>query len=436
MSAGTDSLARYFGMACLVAGLAGCGGGGGEKDLTLTFNYPGGSPELFTQQSISPRITGLDGNSPTCNLQSGELAPGLTLRSDCTVIGAPTAPGSYSAIIRLTVSGFRGEVTAGFGQIVPALTLAPVKSSESPTGLDRTLNLFRTLANTPLWTQVGYTRQAGDETTFSVVSGVLPVGLTLDVATGSIDGEPTQVQRANVSFTMRLKRGGSEIASTPLTLSLSVVAPALVIDYASCCGAVVGVALFYRPMSSFEPRSGATIRYQAIGQMPSGLSIDESSGSISGTPQTDEHGNSGFFVQVTSTRGGDTQTLDTAAIFIKPAGLYGIYSTSSQGYSTLLVGIPGDPPKNLRLRVDRSATFSIAPASVFGARPGDVIRYSLQVGGFYNNPVPTWLSINTVTGNLTGQVPEGIPQNNEFAVQITVSRDGIDYAVKQYWDLF
>lgn len=113
---------------------------------------------------------------------------------------------------------------------------------------------------------------------WSVTAGALPAGLSLDSSTGIISGTPTATGTA--SFTVQV----ADVNGTTATKALSIVvsAVALVITTGSLPNATFAQAY----ITQLNAAGGTTPYSWALtsGSLPAGLSLDASSGVISGTP--------------------------------------------------------------------------------------------------------------------------------------------------------
>jgi hypothetical protein len=104
-------------------GGGGSGSGGASKTLFLSLSYPSAQVFVWQPASLEARITGLEGNPPTCAVFAGQLPSGMSLQGDtCRVSGTPLAVGSAVATIRITVKGFEGQVdtVVQFGVLGPS----------------------------------------------------------------------------------------------------------------------------------------------------------------------------------------------------------------------------------------------------------------------------------------------------------------------------
>jgi hypothetical protein len=129
---------------------------------------------------------------------------------------------------------------------------------------------------------------------WEIIGAALPVGLTLDNATGEITGTPTQFAKPTLVLRVNdSSQGKQEEATRPLMLvvnpdRLTIVSPGLP-------QAIIGQPYYFR----LEVASGTPPYTWSIlqGSLPSGLGLDPVSGAIQGTPT--QYGTSVFIIQVT-----------------------------------------------------------------------------------------------------------------------------------------
>lgn len=137
--------------------------------------------------AVSEVLVMTGGTAPfTFDLVSGSLPPGLSLTTDGILSGTPTTAGSYPVTIRIT------------------------DSSGNPCSLDATVTLrCMQLMNPtdvhcqfPAAFQMTLAQNGGSSLAiWSIVSGSLPTGLTLDAVTGVISGTP--VTTGSYTFTVQ-----------------------------------------------------------------------------------------------------------------------------------------------------------------------------------------------------------------------------------------
>jgi hypothetical protein len=247
-----------------------------SRTFTLTVNPPA---PVFTDSTVaSPAIRGVsysDGVEATdatsysvrnsANTGAGTLPAGLSLNTSTGAItGTPTTLGNTS---------FRIRATNSVGAVTDTPTLSITVNPPAPVFTDEEVT-------SPAIRGVSYSDGvvASDAASYSVFSGALPTGLSLNTSTGVISGTPTTLQTA--TFTIR----ATNVTGTDTTPTLSIVVnpPAPVFtDSVVAPLAIAGV-----PYSDGVVASDAASYSVFSGSLPTGLSLNTSTGAITGTPTT------------------------------------------------------------------------------------------------------------------------------------------------------
>ena len=244
----------------------------------LTLSCPTGTGQVGV--SYSSALTATGGVSPyTFSITIGALPPGLLLNSSTGAItGTPTTAGTYN---------FTAQVMDSKGNTASASCSIVVSSSalalSCPTGTAQ-LGAAYSSALVASGGVAPYT--------FSITSGSLPPGLTLNTSTGAITGTPTTAGTYN--FTARVVDSKGNTASA----SCSIVVSSLAL---SCPAGTAQVGVAY---SSALVASGGVAPYTfsiSIGALFPGLSLNSSTGAITGTPTT--AGTYNFTAQVVDSKG-------------------------------------------------------------------------------------------------------------------------------------
>jgi len=132
---------------------------------------------------------------------------------------------------------------------------------------------------------------------FSITKGALPAGLALDAATGALSGAPTVT--GEFSFEVRVTDGFGCFASQSYALTIDCptinVAPA----NSNLPNGAVGTA--YNQTFSATGGVGAYAFDVAAGALPGGLTIDASTGVLSGAPTSS--GTFNFVIRATDSNG-------------------------------------------------------------------------------------------------------------------------------------
>jgi hypothetical protein len=272
-----------------------------DWDYTLTINSPtitlspATLPFAQVGVSYSQQLTAAGGTSPYSNfaLATGNMPPGMSVTSGGTIIGTPTATGNFSFAISVTDSSSgTGPYTESQQFLLtvraPTITFNPSSLPNAQVGA----NYGQLLAPT------GGTAPYGN---FTIISGALPAGITLNSSTGLLGG--TATAGGNFSFTVRTtdSSGGNGPFTGSATYTLVVQPPAIVASPTSPPAATVGVS--YTQQISFSGGTGPYTNYViTAGSLPAGLTIS-STAFISGTPTA-----GGIFVFTIQARDSSTGT--------------------------------------------------------------------------------------------------------------------------------
>ncbi len=267
---------------------------GASTSVNLTFTISNPPVPVVTASSQAGVVgtafsyTVVATNSPTSYaMVSGTLPPGLTFSAGA-ITGTPTSTGSYSIDVTATNAG--GTSTAATISFSITATPVPVVTGSSQSGVVGTAFTYTISAtNSP--------------TSYLVASGTLPAGLSLNTSTGVISGTPTTVITNSVTVTAT-NTGGT---SAPATINFTITMPIPVVTGSSQSG-TVSSAFSYTISATNSPTSYAV----ASGTLPTGLSLNTTTGVISGTPTTS--GSSS--VTVTASNSGGTSTAATISFTI------------------------------------------------------------------------------------------------------------------------
>ncbi|HTJ13201.1 MAG TPA: putative Ig domain-containing protein [Dinghuibacter sp.] len=303
----------------------------GSQSYTLTVNAasivvaPATLPAATVGVAYSQSISATGGTSPyTYAVTSGSLPAGLTLASDGTLSGTPTAGGSFTFTITATDAStgtgpYTGSQSYTLVVNAPAISLTPTTLPNATIAASYTASVSATGGTGPY--------------TYAITAGNLPAGLTL-ASDGTLSGTPT----AGGSFTFTITATDASTGTGPYTGSqaYTLVVNAPVISLAPTTLPNAMIAASYN--ASVGATGGTSPYTYAVtsGSLPAGLTL-ASDGTISGTP----------------TAGGSFTFTVTATDASTGAGPY----TGSQSY-TLTVNAP--------------AGISVAPATLPAGSYGQV----------------------------------------------------------------
>jgi sugar lactone lactonase YvrE len=344
----------------------------------ISFGSPASAPTTFTAQTPPTAITGNTPYSytfvangspvPAYSLASGALPSGLVLSTTGVLSGTPTAVGTFSfAVAATNTSGtlVSTTVTITVNPVAPASFTAATPAATVTTGSAIAPYTFAA---------TGFPAP-----TYSIASGALPAGLTLNPSTGVLSGTPTA--GGAYTFTVRASNSAGSVVSSPVSMTVNQ-APSTFSTQTPPSSASVGTAYSYTYAANGLPAPA----YSIVGTLPPGLSLNSTTGVVSGTPTV--AGSYTFSVAATNSNGTVTSTPATVVV---------------------------NPP----LSAPTAFSAQTPPAS---ATAGTAYNYTFATNGF---PAPTFsvasgslppgVTLNPSTGELSGTPTLG--GNYTFTIQ-------------------
>jgi hypothetical protein len=326
-----------------------------------TASLPGGTVGVPYSASLSAA----GGTGPYAfRVASGSLPPGVSLALSGALSGAPTATGSFSFGAQVTDSSMPSQSSARLLTIVVSPPAVQILTPSLPDGVVGTMYSAQVMTSggqLPL--------------TFSISSGALPAGVSLDAATGIIGGTPSMAETATFTVTVVDSSAMQSRASQSYTVRIAPMSSAFAIETTSLPDGVTGVAY-----SATLVASGGTMPYTWAlnsGTLPAGLTLDPS-GVIRGTPTA--AGSSNFTVLVSDASMPGRQATAMLTISIR-APL--VISTSSlpggrvgAAYSASIMASGGATPY-----VFRVSSGALPPGLTLSAQ-GAISGSPTQVGAF------------------------------------------------------
>ncbi len=241
-----------------------------ENTGALTVSYP--TPVYATVNAAIATQTPTVGNATsgittTFGSAGGTFPAGLTLNADGTITGTPTATGTYAFSIA-AMNGSRSGVASPtyYVQNAGALTLSYATPQTFTSGTAISTQ-SPTLGNAT----------TGFSTSYAVVSGTLSPGLTLN-ADGTITGTPTTV--GTYAFSIRATNGNRTATAALSYTTVSAAPTALNYTTPVTYTATVAITPNLPNASGGAPTSYAV----TSGSLPTGLTLNTTDGTISGTP--------------------------------------------------------------------------------------------------------------------------------------------------------
>jgi hypothetical protein len=343
---------------------------------------PGASAIRFTDDSFvmpvgtvgeeySHQFVGEGGCGPELPYQfqvlGGALPPGLTLLEDGLLTGIPTQAGSWSFWLELSDEDPPSEPwcvprkSQRLFTVEVVTALAITTTSAPPATIDTPYSLALRAAG------------GGGGRTWSIASGKLPPGLTLNSSTGAITGSPTVA--GVYEFRVRVS-DGSRLGTRQLTIP---VREPLLVQRPSVPPGEVGVPI--TPLKVVATGGFGTKIWRLEGSPPPGLTLDPRTGAITGTPKAP--GSYPIKVVVTDSEGRTAAVdlaivvsprLTIAATRLRPA-------QSGRPYQTRISALGGVGETTFKLRAGRlPAGIHLNPTTgVLSGIPRQAGRYRIVI---------------------------------------------------------
>lgn len=323
----------------------------GDGSATITFTPPtdngGASVTSYT-------VTSSPGNYSVTSSGSPVTITGLTNGTAYTfTIYATNSVGNSTNVTTSSVTPLAAPVPTGLTYSTPNVYIVGVAiGALSPTST------------------------GGAITTYSV-SPSLPTGLTLNTNTGLITGTPTAIT-AQSSYVVTGSNGSGTITTT-VVISVNIAAPAG-LSYTSPNVYTVGTAI-----TSLNPTStgGAISTYTVSPSLPAGLTLNTTTGIITGTP-TSITPQASYVVTANNASGTNTSTIIITVNVSAPSGL----NYTSPNVFTKSSSITALSPTSTGGTI---ATYSISPS------------------------LPAGLSFNTTTGIISG-TPTSVSAQTSYLI--------------------
>ena len=358
------------------------------------FSNPDGGPLVFTASGL-PSTLAIDA---TTGVISGTLDHDASEHGVRTSGSGATLEGTYTVAVTATGAGV--PVTQTF--TIDTSNQAPVVAART---VDQVGTTGQTIAT--LDASQAFADPNGDPLTYAATG--LPAGLTIDGGTGRITG--TIAATASGAYAVTVTATDDKGAATREAFAFTVAdaAPQATGTIAARTYADSTRGISVATAAAFTSPDGLSLTYAATG-LPQGLTIDATTGVISGTLDHDasRHGLS---------ESGAGATLD---------GTYAVVVTATDGQGgtvtqAFTIDATNDAPvvgtaTSNQHSFDGNAA-SLDTSAAFGdPNTGDVLTYAAS-------GLPTGLAINAATGLISGTIDKGASGNGPYAVTVTATDD-------------
>ena len=163
------------------------------------------------------------------------------------------------------------------------LGLAPVSMVRAAPSLSPSTQTVSATVGAAITATTAYTATEIPGTKTFSVTPALPAGLTLNTSTGVVSGTPTATQSAT-TYTVTASDGtASATATISITVSAATVSATAVVPASQTVSGFVGVALTPTAALTAAAVTGTKV-FSITPTLPAGLSLNASTGVISGTP--------------------------------------------------------------------------------------------------------------------------------------------------------
>ena len=334
---------------------------GNPADASITFPAVAKGDQTLTGLSYRPATVTFGDPAPTVTAPTGErttLSYSATPATVCTVAAATGAlmlEDAGACVVTATAARTANynEATATFTVTVqPVGTLA---LNLDTIATDDTVNIVEHEAGFTISGDTGSEGGVSVRVTIGTQSPLTATSATSTPTTWSVDvpADAAYITESGVTVTVSASKTGFTSPS-PVTRKLAVDLTAPSVSYTAPDALQVGVAI-----TDMEPSTTATdiASYEATG-LPSGLSINRTTGVISGTPDTARDSTSSATVTVTDSAGNPA-----AVSILFPAVAKGDQTLTGFSYrpATVTFGDPAPtvmPPTGVRTTLSYSATSS------------------------------------------------------------------------------
>ncbi|MEM8798735.1 MAG: tandem-95 repeat protein [Pseudomonadota bacterium] len=351
---------------------------------------PEGDPANQTVFSVLDNFSDVDGD--TLSLMSASVIDG---EGDIQIVDGALAftPGESFAdlglgdtavvTVRYVVSdGAGGTATGETTLSITGTNDGPVASviSDASTAEDAAFTLDAATAFFDV------DSDSGDSLTYALDAGA-PAWLSIDATTGELSGTPADGDVGDATVTVIATDDAGATAQTSFTLSVTNTNDGPVASVISDASTAEDAAFTMDASTAFsdvDSDSGDSLTYALDAGAPAWLSIDATTGELSGTPADGDVGDATVTVIATDDAGESAQTSFTLSV------------TNTNDGPTVTSIADASTAEDSAFTMDAATAFSDVDSD-----SGDSLTYALDAGA------PAWLSIDATTGELSGTPADG-----------------------------
>ncbi|MEO7921792.1 MAG: putative Ig domain-containing protein [Thermoanaerobaculia bacterium] len=246
-------------------------------------------------------MAGVGGTAPyTFAVTSGALPPGLTLSAG-VVSGTPTT--TVGSPFNFTITGTDANGCTGSRAYTVAIGTCPTITVTNPGVVNGT-------SGSP-YTTAAFTQAGATTPSFTIGSGTLPIGLSLNPGTGIISGTPTQTGTFSVTVKATTSTGANTGCSGTGATYTFQICPVVTVTAPTRQDGVVNAAI---PNVTFTQSGATTPNFTvASGSLPAGMTLGLTTGVLGGTPTAT--GTFSITVKATDTAAGTNGCNGTSATY-------------------------------------------------------------------------------------------------------------------------
>jgi len=310
----------------------------------LTYSFP----SAYTKgTAIANLLPASSGGRVMRYVASPDLPKGLYLNSTTGSISGTPMEVTTTATYAITATNADGSTTTTYAITVNDIAPSALTYSSNPAAYTSGVAIS---SNTPT--------NSGGGVILYAVSPALPAGLTLNTSTGVISGTPLATSPTALYTVTATNSGGSTTAQVSITVTG--LAPTL-LSYSS------NLATYTKgtPITQNVPASsgGAAASYSVTPVLPAGLTLDPTTGVISGTPTTVTL-SATYTITAANTNGSTTASVSITVNDIPPSSLG--YSNNPAVFTvgTALVNATRNSPTSSGGAVDSYSITPVLPAGI------------------------------------------------------------------------